>query len=373
MDRTPHLDMPYILPSQAQKHVTHNEALAALDTLVQLGVIDRDLSAPPGSPVEGDRYIVGGAATGDWAGHDGEIAVWLDGAWRFFAPAPGWTAWAADEGAILAFVAGGWVPLPVAAAAEAALFGVNTSADATNRLAVKADATLFSHDDVTPGTGDMRQKLNKQAAANTVSQLYQNGFSGRAETGLIGDDDFVFKVSPDGTTWYEALRLDRNSGRVGLTQGQLAFPATHNPSADANTLDDYEEGSFTPTVAGATTAGSYSYSIQSGSYVKAGRIVSVKLDLQVNTVVSAGSGVLRIMGLPFGPADNNVGAGGVIFSSAVAGVPSGFLAWMPVVMTGPYVQMRYLTTAGNAGNANIETVVQASTRIIIALVYEASA
>ena len=62
-DATTHLLLPYILAAQAQKHVTHNEALRLLDGLVQLSVLDRDLTAPPGSPTDGDRYIVGSGAT----------------------------------------------------------------------------------------------------------------------------------------------------------------------------------------------------------------------------------------------------------------------------------------------------------------------
>jgi hypothetical protein len=58
MSETIHLALPYIAASQAQKHVTHNEALRMLDALVMLSVKDRDLSAPPGSPEEGDRYLV---------------------------------------------------------------------------------------------------------------------------------------------------------------------------------------------------------------------------------------------------------------------------------------------------------------------------
>ena len=65
-DATTHLLLPYILAAQAQKHVTHNEALRLLDGLVQLSVLDRDLMAPPGSPADGDRYIVASGATGDW-------------------------------------------------------------------------------------------------------------------------------------------------------------------------------------------------------------------------------------------------------------------------------------------------------------------
>lgn len=52
------LRIPYLAASQAQKHVTHNEALTLLDTLVQASVIDKDLTTPPISPAEGDCYIV---------------------------------------------------------------------------------------------------------------------------------------------------------------------------------------------------------------------------------------------------------------------------------------------------------------------------
>ena len=66
MTESAKLRIPYIAAAQAQKHVTHNEAMTLLDTLVQLSVLDKDLTAPPGSPEEGDCYIVaaaGGTAT----------------------------------------------------------------------------------------------------------------------------------------------------------------------------------------------------------------------------------------------------------------------------------------------------------------------
>ena len=80
---TAHLGLPYLAAAQAQKHVTHNEALRILDTVVQLAVIDASLTAAPGSPAQGDRYIVGASATGDWAGHGKEVAAFVDGAWEF--------------------------------------------------------------------------------------------------------------------------------------------------------------------------------------------------------------------------------------------------------------------------------------------------
>ena len=63
-----HLKLPFILPAQAGKHITHNEAIAALDTLAQLAVLDRDLSTPPASPTAGARYIVAASPTGAWSG-----------------------------------------------------------------------------------------------------------------------------------------------------------------------------------------------------------------------------------------------------------------------------------------------------------------
>jgi hypothetical protein len=65
VDDTPNLRLPYIMAAQSQKHVTHNEAIRALDAVVQLAVLDRDLAAPPVSPAEGDRYIVAANPTGD--------------------------------------------------------------------------------------------------------------------------------------------------------------------------------------------------------------------------------------------------------------------------------------------------------------------
>jgi hypothetical protein len=85
---------------------------------------------------------------------------------------------------------------------------------------VKAGNVLLSaRYDAEGGDGSFRQKLNKESAADTVSQLFQTNFSGRAEYGLAGDDDFHIKVSPDGSSWKEALTIDRTTGLVALPQG----------------------------------------------------------------------------------------------------------------------------------------------------------
>ncbi len=84
--------------AQARRHVAHYEALRPLYGLVQLSVLERDLTAPPGSPTDGDRYIVGSGATGGWAGWDLNVALWTDGEWLRLPPRTGLRAWSEDEG-----------------------------------------------------------------------------------------------------------------------------------------------------------------------------------------------------------------------------------------------------------------------------------
>lgn len=80
MADTPNLVLPYLAANQSQKHVTVNEALRRLDALVQITVQSAALATPPGSPAEGQRWIIPAAPTGAWAGHAGQIAAWQDGA-----------------------------------------------------------------------------------------------------------------------------------------------------------------------------------------------------------------------------------------------------------------------------------------------------
>lgn len=105
---TTHLNLPELRASQSQKHVTHNEALFYLDNLVQLAVADKDLTAPPGSPATGDRYIVGPSATGDWLGKDGQVTAYDGDGWVFFVPAEGWMAWVEDEAKAYRYASSSW-------------------------------------------------------------------------------------------------------------------------------------------------------------------------------------------------------------------------------------------------------------------------
>jgi hypothetical protein len=305
MDTTTNLQLPFIAAAQAQKHVTHNEALRALDAVVQLTVLDNSHSAPPGSPAEGARYIVAGSGGAGWAGQGGKIAAYQDGAWAFYTPREGWLAWVADEDRLYTYTGSAWtafaglgnvvedtspqlggpldangfnvgfddatgiaddtgneqllfrktanavnqISLTNAAAGNAPRIaaegndtninlqlrgkgtgfidvdrlGINASADTTNRLSLNSPASLFNH----AGNGH-QVKVNKNAAADTASFLFQTNFSGRAEIGTAGDDNFHVKVSADGSAWTEALVLN--------TAGNVLVGGTANPASAAKAL-----------------------------------------------------------------------------------------------------------------------------------------
>lgn len=114
-------------------------------------------------------------------------------------------------------------------------------------------------------------------------QLYNpNGLIG--SIGTIGSDTFI----------------STPAGSLSLSQGQLQFPATQNPSSNANTLDDYEEGTFTLTAAFETPgSSSWAYTERTGYYTKIGNAVAVSFTFRATPTIGSGSGALNISGFPF--------------------------------------------------------------------------
>jgi hypothetical protein len=220
-EQTVNLSLPYILSSQAQKHVTHNEALRRLDGLVQL-VVQSETSTPPSSPSEGACHAIGSAPTGAWTGKAGKIALFEDGAWIYLTPRAGWTGWFENASRQKIWTGSTWVDLLTES--EISQIGINASADATNRLVVSAAATLLNH----AGAGH-QLKINKADDGDTGSLMFQTGFSGRAEMGLSGSDDFEIKVSADGSAWATALKTS-SSGAV-LMPGRSLVRASYGETA----------------------------------------------------------------------------------------------------------------------------------------------
>jgi hypothetical protein len=101
-------NLPLIVPGQAQKEMTHNEALAVVDLLLQTTVVAAGIDVPPVEPAEGACWIVGDAPTGAWAGAERALAGWTKGGWRFVAPREGMCAWNAGAARTLRFRDGAW-------------------------------------------------------------------------------------------------------------------------------------------------------------------------------------------------------------------------------------------------------------------------
>jgi hypothetical protein len=197
-------------------------------------------------------------ATDAWAGQDGRIAFCLDGDWRFYTPFAGLIALVADEDKFIAFDGTAWndfaayVPFD-----NLSQLGVNTAADATNKFAVKSNAILFAAlEAASSGTGDIRFTVNKEALSNTASLLFQDGWSGRAEAGLTGDDDFHLKVSADGSAWNDALTIDKASGLVTLAGDPTsALHAATKQYVDAHAGSGGGSGGEANTASNVGTAG----------------------------------------------------------------------------------------------------------------------
>lgn len=343
-DLSPILGLPYIQPAQAQKHVTHNEALQTLDLFTQLTVADRDRSSPPQNPHIGDRHIIGAEPDGEWAGHENQIAIFIDNTWQFYLPLPGMRATIVAENILLLWDGTQW-RLPTRLTDEfqnLGSLGVGTTANSTNRLSVASPTTLLTH------TGDdHRLVINKAAAANTASLVFQSNWSGHAEMGLAGGTDFTVKVSPDGGAFATALQAEAASGRILMPAG-LSFGGA--------TLEHYDQGSWAPrlTFGGADTG--ISYAVQYGTYMRLGDLVLVQAALELTDLGSV-VGAAAIADLPFGPAASDF-PGQVVFYAGGQGLSgpictvtgAATLRLMNCAATGH----QDLTESNFAGSANLK-------------------
>lgn len=280
MTTTTNLGITHVEQSQAQKEVTVNTALDAIDALMNVGAIDRALNTPPVSPSNGDVYIIGSSPTGDWAANADDIAYYQQ-EWKFLAPNEGMTLWVNDEDRNYSWDGSAWVTstteslddLSDVAISGLANYdvlqyngtnfvnsptignltglGIGTSYDSNNKLSVAADSVLFNR-----ATADMQVKVNKNTATDKASHLFQTGFSGRAEFGLIGEDDFSLKVSPDGSSYTQCFVVDKTTGNIDFKQDVSVVGVINGAE-----LTNYSETKAT----NATASGSVSVDFANGN------------------------------------------------------------------------------------------------------------
>ena len=199
MSETTHLGLPLVQPSQAQKHVTVNEALAKLDGLTQLILQSTSVNTPPVAAADGDSFGIPNGAVNAWQGQDGNIAIWSNGGWVFSTPAKGWRAYIADTGNSAVHDGSGWVSS-----------ALNVS---MNRAAALFEVVEFDH------------VFGVETVSSTLVEIPQNALvfavTGRVKTAITGTLT-SFDVGVSGAA-------NRYGGGIGLAQGSWLIGITGQP------------------------------------------------------------------------------------------------------------------------------------------------
>lgn len=104
-------NLPLLSAGQAQKEISHNEALMAVDRILHLAVVTRALTQPPADARPGDNFIVGPTTGGGWGAGQDMIASFDGAGWKFTRPQIGCLAWICDEAVLFVFDGRGWQAL----------------------------------------------------------------------------------------------------------------------------------------------------------------------------------------------------------------------------------------------------------------------
>lgn len=199
MSETSQLGLPLLQPAQAQKHVTVNEALVRLDGLTHLTLGSVTVTAPPSGVEDGQAYGVPVGGVNDWAGRDGEIAIFSNGGWVFVTPQAGWRAYIVEIGKSAIFDGSGWV---------AAALGVSP-----NGAASIFDVVEFDH---VIGAGS-----NSTTTVEIPQYAMVYAVTGRVKTAITGTV-VSFDLGIGGAA-------NRYGGGLGLAQGSWLVGITGQP------------------------------------------------------------------------------------------------------------------------------------------------
>ncbi|MFN7226450.1 MAG: DUF2793 domain-containing protein [Holosporales bacterium] len=306
---TPRFAFPYIQASQAQKEVTHNEALLMVDALVSLSLEDRHLSAPPVSPQNGQVWFINGAGSGAWNGQSSKLAHYDSGQWYFYVVPDGLRAWIKDEAGYFVYSGGSWSAFVgsgqfITVASVSASYAVQAS-DRGKLLAVNANTAAVEvrlPNAATIGNGfpftvkktdSSGNAVTLRAAQNLLTQSQQLDNAAWTKTRVTVTANYA--AAPDGTTTADRVLETTDNGVHEIKQayskpaGVTILTAAVRLKADGRTeaylmLDDGTATNRAQIRANLST-GAVPFTDNTGTYT-----------LLSNSVISLGSGwyLLRI-------------------------------------------------------------------------------
>ena len=218
-NQTPNLAMPYILPEQSQKHISVNEGLSLLDSLVQMSVEDVDVNTPPSTKISGYGYILGAQPTGDWVGHANQMAFYQYNAWVFISPKEGWIVWNKTESKIIIYKQSIWENL-------IPHVSCNTLPDGMTMIKTEIDHTIT--------VGSFNETSLVIPAHSVVLSI-----TGRVLTEINGDIHWDLGVLGYQNRYGSMIGYQQHSTVIGLTSHPLTYYVNTNVRISATS------GSFT--------------------------------------------------------------------------------------------------------------------------------
>lgn len=217
--------------------------------------------------------------------------------------------------------------------------GIITTADATGNLNLQSGGSTVVAVTSTGATVTGTLAVSGGVTLTTTLPVLQGGTGVTTSTGTGAG---VHAATPVFTTTIGVGAATASASGSGIT-----FPATQSASSDANTLDDYEEGTWTPTLTASITNPTATYSSQAGRYTRIGRLVSIQCYIETVSR-TGGSGQANIGGLPFTVTGNSTG-----YCAVPAGQSSGLTGSSPSgIRTNPNTV--YLNVMINAGSAALD-------------------
>jgi len=220
MTNTPKLQLPHILTAQAQKEVTHNNALNLLDIFTRPTVLEMAKNTPPGSPTAGDCYVVGASPTGEFVDYEDAIACYTSNGWIFAAPFKWLDVVSEDDQTRYVFDGTAWVQYGLILQNSGEYLRVERLEESITLSGASTNSTI---------------QIPNRATVLAVNT--------RVTTAVTGATSFDIGVSGDTARYGDNIGITLDTTNIGLTQHPYAY------YADTNLVFTANGGSFSGGVA----------------------------------------------------------------------------------------------------------------------------